>query len=82
MKFIGMHRAFKTNLKSDERSLTRQMKSLHASSGCQFYITQGRGPLTNNDIKLYEYRINKKLRTHLKDSVLQRAEYKATLEKY
>ncbi|MHB8400662.1 MAG: peptidylprolyl isomerase [Bacteroidia bacterium] len=55
---------------------------LHASSGCQFYITQGRGPLTDNDLKLYEYRINKKLRTHLKDSVLQTAENKATLEKY
>ncbi len=54
----------------------------HASSGCQFYITQGRGPLSDNDLKLYEYRINKKLRTHLKDSLLQTAEYKATNEKY
>ncbi len=53
-----------------------------ASSGCQFYITQGRGPLTDNDLKLYEYRINKKLRTHLKDSLLQTPEYKATNEKY
>ena len=44
---------------------------LHASSGCQFYITQGRGPLSDNDMLLYEYRINKKLRTHLKDSILQ-----------
>ncbi len=53
-----------------------------ASSGCQFYITQGRGPLSDNDLKLYEYRINKKLRTHLKDSLLQTPEYKATNEKY
>ena len=53
-----------------------------ASSGCQFYITQGRGPLTDNDLKLYEYRINKKLRTHLKDSLLQTPENKATAEKY
>jgi cyclophilin family peptidyl-prolyl cis-trans isomerase len=53
-----------------------------ASSGCQFYITQGRGPLTDNDLKLYEYRINKKLRTHLKDSLLQTYEYKATSERY
>jgi len=53
-----------------------------ASSGCQFYITQGRGPLTDNDLKLYEYRINKKLRTHLKDSLLQTPEYKTTNQKY
>jgi cyclophilin family peptidyl-prolyl cis-trans isomerase len=53
-----------------------------ASSGCQFYITQGRGPLTDNDLKLYEYRINKKLRTHLKDSLLQTPEYKQISEKY
>src|ERR1700739_896989 len=31
----------------------------HASSGCQFYITQGRGPLSDKDLLLYEYRINK-----------------------
>src|ERR1700757_2580331 len=36
----------------------------HASSGCQFYITQGRGPLSDKDLLLYEYRINKKLRAH------------------
>jgi cyclophilin family peptidyl-prolyl cis-trans isomerase len=53
-----------------------------ASSGCQFYITQGCGPLTDNDLKLYEYRINKKLRTHLKDSLLQTPEYKQISEKY
>ncbi len=53
----------------------------HASSGCQFYITQGRGPLTSKDLLLYEYRINKKLRTHLKDSLLQTPEYKAIAEK-
>ena len=40
------------------------------SSGCQFYITQGRGPLSTRDIQLYEYRINKKLRTRMKDSLL------------
>lgn len=55
---------------------------LHASSGCQFYITQGRGPLSDKDLLLYEYRINKKLRTHLKDSLLQLPEYAATNEKY
>jgi len=54
---------------------------LHASSGCQFYITQGRGPLTNKDLLLYEYRINKKLRTHLKDSLLQTLTYKDIAEK-
>lgn len=53
-----------------------------ASSGCQFYITQGRGPLSENDLKLYEYRINKKLRTHLKDSLMQTPEYKTLAEKY
>ena len=55
---------------------------LHASSGCQFYITQGRGPLSDKDLLLYEYRINKKIRTHLKDSLLQTPEYASTLEKY
>src|ERR1700746_1844712 len=39
------------------------------SSSCQFYIVQGRGPLTDRDLQLYEYRINKKLRIALKDSV-------------
>ena len=55
---------------------------LHASSGCQFYITQGRGPLSDKDLQLYEYRINKKLRAHLKDSILQTSNYKGILEKY
>ncbi len=55
---------------------------LHASSGCQFYITQGRGPLTQKDLLLFEYRINKKLRVHIKDSLLQTATYKITSEKY
>jgi peptidylprolyl isomerase len=55
---------------------------LHASSGCQFYITQGRGPLSDKDLQLYEYRINKKLRTHLKDSILQTPEYKSISDKY
>ncbi|MGZ3866921.1 MAG: peptidylprolyl isomerase [Bacteroidia bacterium] len=41
------------------------------SSSCQFYITQGRGPLTDKDLKLYEYRINRKLRATLKDSILK-----------
>jgi len=54
---------------------------LHASSGCQFYITQGRGPLTSKDLLSYEYRINKKLRTHLKDSLLQTPDFKETAEK-
>ena len=54
----------------------------HASSGCQFYITQGRGPLSDKDLLLYEYRINKKLRAHLKDSILQTPEYKTVWEKY
>ena len=55
---------------------------LKASSGCQFYIVQGRGPLTDKDLLLYEYRINKKLRTHLKDSLLQTPEYAGISEKY
>jgi peptidylprolyl isomerase len=55
---------------------------LHASSGCQFYITQGRGRLSDKDLQLYEYRINKKIRTHLKDSLLQTPEYKTVSEKY
>jgi peptidylprolyl isomerase len=55
---------------------------LHASSGCQFYITQGRGPLSDKDLQLYEYRINKKLRTHLKDSLMQTPNYKGISEKY
>lgn len=55
---------------------------LHASSGCQFYITQGRGRLSDKDLQLYEYRINKKIRTHLKDSILQTPEYKTVSEKY
>jgi len=54
----------------------------HASSGCQFYITQGRGPLSDKDLLLYEYRINKKIRTHLKDSILQTPGYKTISEKY
>lgn len=40
------------------------------SSTCQFYITQGKGPLNDNDLRLYEHRINKKIRTHLRDSLL------------
>jgi len=43
---------------------------LKKSSACQFYITQGRGPLSDRDLQLYEWRINKKLRTALKDSLL------------
>ena len=53
-----------------------------ASSGCQFYITQGRGPLTDKDLLLYEYRINKKLRTHLKDSLLKTTNYKEIAYNY
>ncbi len=41
------------------------------SSSCQFYITQGRGALSDKDIKLYEYRINKKIRAGIKDSLLK-----------
>ncbi len=40
------------------------------SSACQFYITQGKGPLTDKDIKAYEYRQNGHLRRALKDSLL------------
>jgi len=47
---------------------------LKKSSACQFYITQGRGPLTDKDLRLYEYRINKTLCTQLKDSLLDLAE--------
>ncbi|HXB40304.1 MAG TPA: peptidylprolyl isomerase [Bacteroidia bacterium] len=46
---------------------------LKKSSACQFYITQGRGPLTDRDLKLYEYRINRPLRNQLKDSILNLA---------
>jgi cyclophilin family peptidyl-prolyl cis-trans isomerase len=46
---------------------------LKKSSACQFYITQGRGPLSDKDLKLYEYRINKSLRNQLKDSILNLA---------
>jgi len=46
---------------------------LKKSSACQFYITQGRGPLSDRDLQLYEYRINKALRNRLKDSVLMLA---------
>lgn len=40
------------------------------SSACQFYITQGRGPLSDRDLQLYEWRINGALRTQIKDSLL------------
>ncbi len=43
---------------------------LKKSSACQFYITMGKGPLSDKDIRLYEYRINKPLRNQLKDSIL------------
>jgi cyclophilin family peptidyl-prolyl cis-trans isomerase len=55
---------------------------LRASSGCQFYITQGRGPLSDKDLLLYEYRINKKLRTRLKDSLLKTPEFSVISDKY
>src|ERR1700756_4052481 len=52
------------------------------SSSCQFYITQGRGPLSDKDIKLYEYRINRKTRTAIKDSLLKLPENAETARKY
>lgn len=52
------------------------------SSSCQFYITQGRGPLTDRDLKLYEYRINRKLRMSIKDSLLKLPENAAFAQKY
>jgi cyclophilin family peptidyl-prolyl cis-trans isomerase len=52
------------------------------SSSCQFYITQGRGPLSDKDLKLYEYRINKKLRMSIKDSLLNLPENAAFAQKY
>ncbi|MBS1646438.1 MAG: peptidylprolyl isomerase [Bacteroidetes bacterium] len=52
-----------------------------ASSGCQFYITQGRGALSDRDLLLYEHRINKKIRNHLKDSLLQTPELASVLQK-
>jgi cyclophilin family peptidyl-prolyl cis-trans isomerase len=52
------------------------------SSSCQFYITQGRGPLSDRDLKLYEYRINKKLRNAIKDSLLALPENKELAKKY
>lgn len=39
------------------------------SSACQFYITQGKGPLTDLDLYLYELRINKPLRNAIRDSL-------------
>jgi peptidylprolyl isomerase len=58
---------------------------LKKSSGCQFYITQGRGPLSDRDLQLYEYRINKAMRNRLKDSVLAipaNAIMKADIERF
>lgn len=53
------------------------------SSGCQFYITQGRGPLTDKDLGLYEWRINKKLRTGLKSATMAlRPDWKTRYEKF
>jgi len=52
------------------------------SSSCQFYITQGRGPLTDRDLKLYEYRINRKMRATLKDSLLKLPENMELARKY
>lgn len=52
------------------------------SSGCQFYITQGRGPLSDRDILLYEYRINKKLRNELKQNYLSKTENAPLREAY
>ena len=52
------------------------------SSNCQFYITQGRGSLSDKDLKLYEYRINKKIRTALKDSLLKLSENIELAKKY
>ena len=52
------------------------------SSDCQFYITQGRGTLSDKDIKLYEYRINKKMRTVIKDSLLKLSENETLAKKY
>src|ERR1700739_4190559 len=52
------------------------------SSSCQFYITQGRGPLSDKDIKLYEYRINRKMRTALKDSLMKLPENLELAKKY
>jgi len=50
---------------------------LKKSSACQFYITQGRGPLSDRDLQLYEYRINKPIRQQLKDSILLLSENSA-----
>ncbi len=52
------------------------------SSSCQFYITQGRGALSDKDIKLYEYRINKKMRTAIKDSMMKLPENTELAKKY
>lgn len=46
---------------------------LKKSSACQFYITQGRGPLSDRDLQSYEYRINKKILVEIKDSLLNLA---------
>ncbi|HWY37202.1 MAG TPA: peptidylprolyl isomerase [Bacteroidia bacterium] len=52
------------------------------SSSCQFYITQGRGPLNDKDIRSYEYRINKKMRMAIKDSLLKLPENEEMVKKY
>jgi peptidylprolyl isomerase len=52
------------------------------SSGCQFYIVQGRGPLTDRDLQLYEFRINKKIRIALKDSLFKLPENAAVAKKF
>lgn len=55
---------------------------LKKSSGCQFYITQGRGPLTDKDLKLYEFRLNGALRRKLKDSLLNEPENESLKNRY
>jgi cyclophilin family peptidyl-prolyl cis-trans isomerase len=53
------------------------------SSGCQFYITEGRGPLSDKDLELYEWRINKKLRMGLKNAaMLLRPDWKGRYERF
>lgn len=55
---------------------------LKKSSACQFYITQGRGPLSDRDLELYEYRINRAMRTGLKDSMMSLPQYADIKTKY
>lgn len=51
------------------------------SSGCQFYIVQGK-PLTNSDLDSYEARINNNAKQKLFGEIMNRAENKGIKDKF